>query len=92
MRLCFAMWLKRSESVRPVTVCFMAPAHMCTVCKAMGMQEVQRRHARWLRENQHIRYMWIPYTDTVVVVANNQLPEVHTPTRPRSCSQRHISN
>ena len=49
---------------------------MRTVLRAMGMQEVRRRHARWLQENQHIRYMWIPYTDTVVVVANNQLPEV----------------
>jgi hypothetical protein len=27
---------------------------------------------RWLRQNQHIRYMWIPYTDTVVVVSNNR--------------------
>ena len=25
----------------------------------------------WLREHQHLRYMWIPYTDTVVVVQSN---------------------
>eukprot|EP00467_Chlorarachnion_reptans_P025857 CAMPEP_0114508684 /NCGR_PEP_ID=MMETSP0109-20121206/12757_1 /TAXON_ID=29199 /ORGANISM="Chlorarachnion reptans, Strain CCCM449" /LENGTH=576 /DNA_ID=CAMNT_0001687685 /DNA_START=139 /DNA_END=1869 /DNA_ORIENTATION=+ len=33
--------------------------------------EVARNHGRWLRDNKHIRYMWIPYTDTVVVVTNN---------------------
>ena len=26
---------------------------------------------RWLRENLHLRYMWIPHTDTVVVVQCN---------------------
>ena len=26
---------------------------------------------RWLRDNRHLRYMWIPYTDTVVVVQCN---------------------
>ena len=29
-------------------------------------------NSRWLKDNQHIRYMWIPYTDTVVVVSNNR--------------------
>jgi L-galactono-1,4-lactone dehydrogenase len=26
---------------------------------------------RWLRQNQHLRYMWLPYTDKVVVVQCN---------------------
>jgi len=30
--------------------------------------EVTSHHARWLREHRHLRYMWIPYTDDVVVV------------------------
>lgn len=30
-------------------------------------------HRRWLQENRHLRYMWIPYTDTVVVVQCNPL-------------------
>lgn len=28
-------------------------------------------HARLLRENRHVRYMWIPHEDAVVVVTNN---------------------
>ena len=27
-----------------------------------------RAAPRWLRQNRHMRYMWLPYTDTVVVV------------------------
>lgn len=33
--------------------------------------EVRHNHATWLSENKHLRYMWIPHTDTVVVVACN---------------------
>ncbi|KAG2498500.1 hypothetical protein HYH03_003751 [Edaphochlamys debaryana] len=33
--------------------------------------EVRRNHVRWLQENQHIKYLYIPYTDTVVVVTCN---------------------
>lgn len=28
---------------------------------------------KWLAENKHIKYLWIPYTDTVVVVRCNPL-------------------
>merc|ERR1719271_2234290 len=35
--------------------------------------EVEASHARNL-EYQHMRYMWIPHTDSVVVVASNPLP------------------
>ena len=37
--------------------------------------EIDENHARWLKENQHLRYMWIPYTETVVVVGSNPLPD-----------------
>ena len=30
---------------------------------------------KWLQENKHLRYMWIPNTDAVVVVQCNPLPE-----------------
>jgi L-galactono-1,4-lactone dehydrogenase len=30
--------------------------------------EVARRHAGWLRSHRHLRYMWLPATDAVVVV------------------------
>ncbi|PNW73648.1 hypothetical protein CHLRE_13g567100v5 [Chlamydomonas reinhardtii] len=33
--------------------------------------EVKRNHVRWLQENKHIKYLYIPYTDTVVVVTAN---------------------
>ena len=39
------------------------------------MQEVKKRHAQWLRDNRHMRYMWIPHTDAIVVVTANPLPE-----------------
>jgi hypothetical protein len=31
-------------------------------------KEVAANHAKWLRSNKHMRYMWLPYTDSVVVV------------------------
>jgi L-galactono-1,4-lactone dehydrogenase len=34
-------------------------------------EEAKRNFGKWLRDYQHMRYMWIPYTDTVVVVASN---------------------
>ncbi|KAL7689650.1 putative galactonolactone dehydrogenase, L-gulonolactone/D-arabinono-1,4-lactone oxidase [Plasmopara halstedii] len=34
----------------------------------MTVHELRKNHTRWLREFQHLRYMWIPYTDSVVVV------------------------
>jgi len=35
--------------------------------------EVKKNHAKWLREFQHLRYMWIPMTDAIVVVASNPI-------------------
>lgn len=35
--------------------------HLCFVCR------------KWLAENKHLKYLWIPYTDTVVVVNCNPL-------------------
>nr|CAD1817217.1 unnamed protein product [Ananas comosus var. bracteatus] len=33
--------------------------------------EIRKNHKKWLAENKHIKYLWIPYTDTVVVVKCN---------------------
>lgn len=44
-----------------------------------NMKEVRKRHKKWLAETKHLRYMWIPYTDTVVVVQCNPLPEGKDP-------------
>jgi len=35
--------------------------------------EIRKNHTRWLQENKHMRYMWIPSTDAVVVVQCNPL-------------------
>ncbi|MCO5554993.1 hypothetical protein L7F22_008532 [Adiantum nelumboides] len=42
-------------------------------------KEVRKRHKNWLQENKHLRYMWIPDTDCVVVVKCNPLPEGKKP-------------
>mmetsp|Transcript_97535 Transcript_97535/g.278922 ORF Transcript_97535/g.278922 Transcript_97535/m.278922 type:complete len:385 (+) Transcript_97535:150-1304(+) len=36
--------------------------------------QLQKDHIRILKEHRHARFMWIPYTDTVVVVTNDYLP------------------
>jgi len=33
--------------------------------------QIRRDHSRLLKEYRHVRYMWIPYTDTVVVVVSD---------------------
>lgn len=40
-------------------------------------------YRRWLRENRHLKYMWLPYTDTVVVTQCNPLTQAtSTPAPP----------
>lgn len=34
---------------------------------------------KWLAENKHIKYLWIPYTDAVVVVRCNPLSKWKNP-------------
>lgn len=34
---------------------------------------------RWLKQNKHLRYMWIPYTDSVVVVKCNPTAKASPP-------------
>merc|ERR1719387_1002314 len=35
------------------------------------VSELRKRHAELLQTYRHVRYMWIPYTDTVVVVVSD---------------------
>merc|ERR1712190_146404 len=35
-------------------------------------KEVRANHAELLKKYKHVRYMWIPYTDTVVVVVSDE--------------------
>ncbi|KAK3119712.1 hypothetical protein QOZ80_9AG0674150 [Eleusine coracana subsp. coracana] len=41
--------------------------------------EVKKNHKKWLSENKHIKYLWIPYTDTIVVVQCNPPSKWRTP-------------
>ncbi|KAG9443649.1 hypothetical protein H6P81_014989 [Aristolochia fimbriata] len=36
-----------------------------------NIKEIRKNHQKWLAENKHVKYLWIPYTDTVVVVQCN---------------------
>ncbi|CAM9287925.1 unnamed protein product [Choristocarpus tenellus] len=48
------------------------PRHLLVeTTSVMTRDQVRNKHHSLLRENQHIRYMWIPYTDAVVVVGSN---------------------
>mmetsp|Transcript_20226 Transcript_20226/g.29368 ORF Transcript_20226/g.29368 Transcript_20226/m.29368 type:complete len:527 (-) Transcript_20226:43-1623(-) len=31
-------------------------------------EEIRANHDKWLRSHQHLRYMWIPYSESVIVV------------------------
>ncbi|CAL9095545.1 unnamed protein product [Musa acuminata var. zebrina] len=41
--------------------------------------EIRKNHKKWLAENKHIKYLWIPYTDAVVVVRCNPLSKWKNP-------------
>jgi L-galactono-1,4-lactone dehydrogenase len=57
------------------------PAHLLVEKTFVASHaDVRKHHASWLRSNRHLRYMWIPYTDAVVVVTCN-------PTTPASLEE-----
>jgi len=37
----------------------------------MSRKEVRENHARLIQENKHLKYLWLPYTDSVVVFTIN---------------------
>ncbi len=44
--------------------------------RVMTKQQVHDQHKQLLQKNRHLRYMWLPYTDAVVVVTGNAYKEV----------------
>ncbi|GLE05275.1 hypothetical protein PINS_up014287 [Pythium insidiosum] len=42
--------------------------HLAERTVVTTMADVRQHHAQWLKKFQHLRYMWIPGTDAVVVV------------------------
>lgn len=48
------------------------PAHMLEETTSVrSRREVREKHTEWMHSNKHLRYMWIPHTDDVVVVTCN---------------------
>lgn len=53
------------------------PSHqLLQQTRVMTRKQVHAQHRELLRSNRHLRYMWLPYTDTVVVVTCNPQAEV----------------
>ena len=36
-------------------------------------EQIEKNHEQWIRSYKHVRYMWIPHTDCVVVVGSNPI-------------------
>lgn len=65
------------DPLRPATTPQCVPAHRLVERTAVTTAaEVRKQHAQRLRDNKHVRYMWVPHTEAVVVVTCNELPEV----------------
>jgi len=43
--------------------------------RVVSRAEIRQHHAHWLTSNRHLRYMWIPLTDRIVVVTCNPVDE-----------------
>jgi hypothetical protein len=59
---------------QPTATCLYPPTHTHTHPK-----QLRREHHHLLRTYRHVRYMWLPYTDAVVVVVSNPFEEGATP-------------
>lgn len=59
------------------------PAHrLVERTQVSNLREVRRKHVQRLQENKHLRYMWLPHTDTVVVVTCNEVAQGQEPAVP----------
>lgn len=41
--------------------------------------EIKKNHKKWLNENKHLKYLWIPYTEAIVVVKCNPVSKWRGP-------------
>lgn len=63
------------------------PAHKLIEKTFMSTtKEVKKNHTKWLKQNRHLRYLWIPHTDMVGVVQCN--PAKEGATLPPTSSER----
>ncbi|MCL7033845.1 hypothetical protein MKW94_013839 [Papaver nudicaule] len=44
-----------------------------------NMAEIKKNHKKWLTDNKHLKYLWIPYSETVVVVTCNPVSKWRGP-------------
>ena len=55
-----------------------------------------RNHRKLLQQHRHVRYMWFPYTDAVIVVTNDPVKEVRLVCAPvlqlAPCLEYHVSS
>lgn len=54
-------------------------------------KEVESRHHKLLAENRHLRYMWIPHTDDVIVVTGNPVKPGDEPIDPIYAEQDRLA-
>ena len=57
--------------VTEVTLRCVAAHQLTETVEVMTREGVRKGHVDRLRDNRHVRYMWIPYVDAVVVVSSN---------------------
>ncbi|XP_020571110.1 L-galactono-1,4-lactone dehydrogenase 2, mitochondrial isoform X2 [Phalaenopsis equestris] len=59
-----------------------------------SFNELRKNHKKWLGEYKHLKYLWIPYTDTVVVVRCNPFSKWKKPNMARKFGEeeavRHV--
>eukprot|EP00752_Nemacystus_decipiens_P007727 g6908.t2 len=67
--------------VTEVTIQCVKRHQLLETTSVMTRAEVKANHHALLRNNKHIRYMWIPYTDAVVVVRCNPFEQLDEPLR-----------
>ncbi|KAL8213745.1 hypothetical protein R6Q57_003194 [Mikania cordata] len=46
-----------------------------------NLTEIKKKHKKLLNDNKHVKYLYIPYTDTVVVVTCNPISKWWSPTK-----------
>ncbi|KAK9069255.1 hypothetical protein SSX86_013371 [Deinandra increscens subsp. villosa] len=46
-----------------------------------NLAEIKKKHKKLLNDNKHVKYLYIPYTDTVVVVTCNPVSKWWSPTK-----------
>lgn len=57
--------------VAEVTLQCVEAHRLLETTEVVTREEVRQSHRKWLAENRHLRYMWIPHSDSVVVVKSN---------------------